>query len=364
MLLRVNDASDGLSGSEKSYENMHVSKYTSMCLFTTVIDEASSFPPEIQVTHTNPASKEQSTLSIPLFPRDAASLESVRVNMHSSQTCGRVMSQIFNDWFSERFGFRVIFVYLEDEEKRPVLGNVPPNAAERNAQLQQKMEKEKRASQSSSLSRVSNAAWSILGYNSASNNEEAGKNEEGPSITFADCAPYLIASTTSLANVSARLPDDEEMDMTKFRPNIIVSGANEAFEEDFWGELSISSRDTRFSEDGEQTPCEKVGLQLTANCLRCASLNVDYATGEPGTSASGQILKKLQSDRRVDAGIKYSPVFGRYGFLQQVTTPGEDKITPSVQVGDEVTVSKYNKERTVFKWPGMGGRSKEDLYPV
>lgn len=45
---------------------------------------------------------------------------------------------------------------------------------------------------------------------------------------------------------------------------------------------------------------------------------IDYTTGAP-VAPSRQPLKLLMRDRRVDPGMRYSPVFGRYGFL-----PGND----------------------------------------
>ncbi|KAK5275048.1 hypothetical protein LTR40_013745, partial [Exophiala xenobiotica] len=81
------------------------------------------------------------------------------------------------------------------------------------------------------------------------------------------------------------------------------------------------------------------------NCARCNSLNVDYATGKVAEGESGKILKKLQSDRRVDLGAKWSPVFGRYGFLARVP---EGKSAAVIKVGDEVKILKRNRERTRF----------------
>lgn len=54
------------------------------------------------------------------------------------------------------------------------------------------------------------------------------------------------------------------------------------------------------------------------------------------------MLKLLQRDRRIDPGMKYSPVFGRYSFL--------DKASEGVliAVGDEVKVTRRNTERTKF----------------
>jgi uncharacterized protein YcbX len=127
------------------------------------------------------------------------------------------------------------------------------------------------------------------------------------------------------------------LDITKFRPNIVISGSEEEFAEDYWAELATG---------------DKLKIVLTANCSRCTSLNVDYATGKFGASESGKILKKLQADRRVDPGAKYSPIFGRYGFLDKMP------VGSSLKVGDEVTVVKRNAERSRF------GRWNSDIFPL
>lgn len=117
------------------------------------------------------------------------------------------------------------------------------------------------------------------------------------------------------------------MDISKFRPNIIVSGAEKPWDEDFWGELTIAG---------------STKIDCVHNCGRCKSINISYETGAPGTDAQGDALKSLQKDRRVDPGMKYSPIFGRYSFLQEAS---EGNV---VRVGDVVEVSKRNEERTVF----------------
>ena len=119
------------------------------------------------------------------------------------------------------------------------------------------------------------------------------------------------------------------MDISKFRPNIIVEGADEEYEEDFWGEIQIG---------------DNAVIVLTQNCFRCNSLNIDYGTGKVALGESGKILKKLNSDRRVDPGAKWSPVFGRYGFLKRLD--GKQGEGVRVSVGDEVKVIKKNAVRT------------------
>jgi uncharacterized protein YcbX len=105
-----------------------------------------------------------------------------------------------------------------------------------------------------------------------------------------------------------------------------VQGAETPWEEDFWGKIKIN--------DAE--------LTMAHNCVRCASINIDYKTGQPGTGPSGEILKRLQKDRRVDQGLKWSPVFGRYG----VWDPKNG--AQVLSVGDSVNVVKLNTERTKF----------------
>lgn len=110
------------------------------------------------------------------------------------------------------------------------------------------------------------------------------------------------------------------------------------------------------------TPRDEVTLQLTANCVRCTSLTVDHETGKFGTGPGGNVLKLLQKDRRIDMGHKYSPVFGRYGFLNHETVRAGRQF--EISVGDEVEITKRNQERTVLMWPGLGQTKKDDHFPV
>lgn len=199
---------------------------------------------------------------------------------------------------------------------RPVLGNLAPSAADK-----------KTAASKSWYTSVTNA-MPDLGLSKLRNNE---------GITFADVAPYLVVTEESLRDVSSRLANGE-MDITKFRPNIVLSGSPAAYEEDFWGGLTIAS----WMKSGERRESQ-VELTLTQNCARCRSINIDYTTGKQGVDEAGTVLKKLMRDRRVDKGTKYSPIFGRYAFLNAIETSRK-----TISVGDEVTISKRNEERTVF----------------
>ncbi|KAL2365485.1 hypothetical protein RJZ56_001613 [Blastomyces dermatitidis] len=334
---------------DRSLKNMQVCHIQQMALFTTdvifpgsksaegVVAEEGKVLVRYQAPIGHPDRDVVRELEIPLEPTDLVGLRFLEVDMYNSKTRAYDMGREYSDWFSECFGFEVVLAYLGGN-RRPVLGDIPPNASAKKV-------KEKRAaaeSQSASSNRGS-GGWltgitqSLPNFgndtgtgtpsSAKENNDDAGDDEW---ITFADMAAYLVVSETSLGDVSSRLPEGETMDVTKFRPNIVLSGAPEAYEEDFWGEVMVKD-DIRFI--------------LTANCARCVSINVDYDTGAPGSGESGTMLKKLMRDRRVDQGNKYSPIFGRYGFIDK----GSDGLY--IGVGDEVVVSKRNEERTTFFWP-------------
>jgi uncharacterized protein YcbX len=302
MLLKV-EGKDGENG--RQLKNMHVVYYPEMSLFLTdMVLPSESQNGKIIVTYRPPPvseGKEGKRLEVPLQP-DIEGLEPMDIMMHQSPTKGYNMGSTYNDWFSECFGYPVILAYL-GQNRRRVLGSVSPHSQN-----------------GGGAGWLSSVTGNVLGWGEKKEDEEI--------ITFADCAAYLVVSETSLHNVTARL-DGLEMDVTKFRPNIVVSGAETAFEEDFWGELTIGDKNSQAK------------VLLTSNCVRCRSLDVDYETGKHGTGEVGTVFKKLAKDRRVDQGAKYSPVFGRYGFLKD-----QDEVL--ICVGNPANVSKRLAERTTF----------------
>ena len=280
-------------------KNMHVSDFASMCLFHPVIQGD-----KLSVEYRPPGmDKASHQLEVPLYP-SLEKLEKVNINMHHSPTRGYNMGEQYNKWFSERFGFKVIFAFW-GENPRLVMGNRPGRLA-------------------TEVPRPKSSAINLLRYIPVIGSKLLGTDAV---IAFNDCAPYLIITEKSGEDASSRLPDGVSMDLTKFRANIVVQGSPTAYDEDFWGELRFGTG---------------TSIILTANCARCNSLNVDYETGKSGTGKAGQFLKLLAKDRRVDPGTKYSPVFGRYGFVGK---RDEGKL---LKVGDEVVVSHRNEERTRF----------------
>lgn len=281
---------------------MHLTHFPAMVLFSTSIqDPENEEKAMVCVVYKN---DHVNCLKISLNP-SVEGLGETEIDMHRSPTRAFDMGAECNAWFSERFGYNVVLAYL-GENSREVLGNLSPAASQDDWTLSPWLP----------LETLKNTFFGNL-----------PKADDG--ITFADCAPYLLVSETSMKDVNSRLPEDDRIDIVRFRPNIVISGVAAEYEEDFWAELSIG-KDMR--------------IILTQNCARCRSINIDYNTGEPGKSESGKALQKLMKDRRVDAGTKYSPIFGRYGFLRASSRGASMRM----EVGDEIQILKKNHERTKF----------------
>lgn len=69
---------------------------------------------------------------------------------------------------------------------------------------------------------------------------------------------------------------------------------------------------------------------------------MDYMTGKKAEGDEGLVWKKLSSDRRVDKGWKYGPVFGKYSYTAKKDYGKE------IRAGDEIVLTKRVKERPVF----------------
>jgi len=281
---------------------LHIGHLSQLCLFSVAITDGDDDSASLEVTHTLAGD----TLRIPLVPPVLG--EAVEVTMHLSACTGFAVGADADVFFSRHLGFAARLLFI-GPSTRKVLGNIAP------AQQQPGFL----------------ASW----FAAAAGKQQ--QQEEDAAITFADCAPLLVTTAASLAAVSARTGDD--VDVRKFRPNIVLAADDEdgreplqPWEEDYWAELEI----------GEDAPAT---LLCTANCGRCLSLNVDFATGG-FVENHRQPLKLLMKDRRVDSGVKFSPVFGRYAFLRR----REDGGGVVLRVGDRVRVSKRNEERTVFGW--------------
>jgi uncharacterized protein YcbX len=101
-------------------------------------------------------------------------------------------------------------------------------------------------------------------------------------LSFADAFPLLLINTASLDELSTRV--GREMNIERFRPNIVVSGAT-AFAEDAWRRLRIG--DVTFI---VEKPCE-----------RCVFTTVDPLTGE--RSGDQEPLRSLAKFRKHAGGV-------------------------------------------------------------
>jgi uncharacterized protein YcbX len=97
----------------------------------------------------------------------------------------------------------------------------------------------------------------------ASNPEYAGDGER--LVGFADGYAYLIANTSSLADLNRRLAErgHPALPMNRFRPNIVVSDTP-AYAEDGWGEIRMGD----------------AVLGAAKPCGRCEVTTTDQSTGE------------------------------------------------------------------------------------
>lgn len=126
---------------------------------------------------------------------------------------------------------------------------------------------------------------------------------------FADGFPLLIANQASLDDLNARLiaKGQSPVPMDRFRPNIVIEGEWEAFDEDLTALVSIGD----------------VRLALVKPCTRCPMPNIDQLTGErydePGHT--------LATYRQLEIGV----VFGQNAI---VSVPESGRLS----VGDEVEI--------------------------
>jgi uncharacterized protein YcbX len=252
---------------DHTLEPLLISKYPQLSLFAQSFDDNGS---DLVVRHPS----DSAALRLPLSPDIATLTPAAPVELTNSSCPSHDAGDGPTHFFSTALGFAVRLVYI-GTASRAVIGNVAPPSS-------------------------------------------------GLSISFTDCAPLLLTTMASLSSVGS------DADMTKFRPNIVVSGEDvAAWEEDYWGTVVVAGKHT---------------VVLSANCARCTSLNVDYDTGG-WVAPERQLLKRMMKERRVDPGTRYSPVFGRYGYLE---CEGVAEPSVSVSVGDEVVVGVRNAERTEF----------------
>lgn len=132
------------------------------------------------------------------------------------------------------------------------------------------------------------------------------RDDDGARATFSDGYPLLATNEASLDDLNQRLAaeGEEALPMNRFRPNIVVEGA-EPWAEDHWTTLRLP------------------GIELTnaKPCGRCVVTTTDQQTGE---RKGKQPLKILAKFRLVNQKMLF-------GVNLTLTDPG------TIAVGDEIS---------------------------
>ncbi|CAG0903184.1 unnamed protein product [Cyprideis torosa] len=151
--------------------------------------------------------------------------------------------------------------------------------------------------------------------------------ENSTPISFANESQFVLVSLVSIRqlkdwmkarNPSATLDQEAEHLVSRFRPNIVIDGDIDAFEEDNWKTLQI----------GNQV------FESLGPCNRCQMVCIDQKTGEK----SKEPLTTLSTFRgpRIPFGIHLR-------MINQGTHAGE---TPRLTIGDEVTITERQVNAT------------------
>ena len=112
-----------------------------------------------------------------------------------------------------------------------------------------------------------------------------------PSVTaFADGYPLLLATEESLADLNARLHRRgvAAVPMSRFRPNVVLAGADRPYAEDDW--LALQSDDLQ--------------LDIVKPCSRCVMTTTDQITGQ--IPVRGEPLATLATYRRWDNHVVFA----------------------------------------------------------
>ncbi|RJE24656.1 MOSC domain protein [Aspergillus sclerotialis] len=114
---------------------------------------------------------------------------------------------------------------------------------------------------------------------------------------FADMMPVQVASMSSLKELNERLvrEGESEVDIERFRPNIIIRGGA-PWVEDRWKVLRITNSHGK-----------PLDLDVVSRCLRCHVPSVDPDTADKHPR---QPWNQLMKYRRIDPGLKFKPAFG------------------------------------------------------
>jgi len=122
----------------------------------------------------------------------------------------------------------------------------------------------------------------------------AGGSAAVDTVSFADGYPLLLANEGSLDAVNDWLAEsgDDPVPMTRFRPNLVVTGAK-PWAEDAWPGLRVRVGEAVF--------------QAAGPCGRCVVTTIDQDTGEKGRQPLRVLGRYRNHDQRLMFGINLVP---------------------------------------------------------
>ena len=109
-------------------------------------------------------------------------------------------------------------------------------------------------------------------------------------LNLADAGPLLLTTSASLDQLNAWIGDGD-MAMQRFRPSVVVDGA-EPFAEDDWRRIRIGDVDYRFAE----------------HCDRCVVTTIDPVTLAHGKEPIRTLARHRQWDHKTWFGIRIVPL--------------------------------------------------------
>jgi uncharacterized protein YcbX len=122
----------------------------------------------------------------------------------------------------------------------------------------------------------------------------------GDTMALADAGPILLTSTASLRQLDDWMaqtaqgrgePAPKPLSMLRFRPNIVIEDAEQAFAEDDWKRVRVGEIDMRFGE----------------YCDRCALPTIDPVTLAGGKEPTRTLALRRQWDHKVHFGVRFIP---------------------------------------------------------
>jgi uncharacterized protein YcbX len=155
----------------------------------------------------------------------------------------------------------------------------------------------------------------VIMDSSADQRLSRGQLDDAPAVfnSFADGFPFLLTSQESLADLNTHIGGDSPIGMERFRPNIVVSGCDSAFDEENWRTFQIGG----------------VTFYGMKRCGRCIVTTTDQRSGE---RMGREPLRTLAQYHR----------FGKdacFGMNLNHNAPGV------IRIGDEVEVVERGSPR-------------------